>query len=342
MAVRLRTALSIALVLALGTVVLTATRARQPKPQPAVSLRAGYIPIAECVHLFVAASEKLFAGAGIDVQFQPLGGGAAALPRLEAGTLEVGFSNMVSVINYNAGLPPASPRRLVVLSIASHETAGHSNHALVVPASSQTTPAGLARGGKVALNTSDNIEELMLRRWARAKVAEGSTGRLRPIFMEFPVMYAALDTGTVDAASMVEPFITQAVGSGRYKVLARHYLDVSDDTLVATYVVRADWYGRNRELAARLRQTLDRANQFVLTRDADTRQIVSEFTKTPVADVRAMGMPAFESCPPARSIQSLIDAMAGVNFLVGVRGKRIPKAEEFLVGCPEDLDTVRR
>lgn len=313
----------------------------QPTQQSTAQLRVGYIPIAECAHIYVGLSEQMFSEAGISLSLNPVRGGAAALPEIDAGNLDFGFSNVVSIINYNAALPPESPRRMVILAGASYERPGHSNHAIIVPVNSTVTVNDIANGAPVAVNTPDNIEELMLRRWVATKAGRVSNSGIRAQYIGFPDMKAALDNRTIAAASMVEPFIAQSVQSRRYKILSRQYLEISDDTIVATYAARADWITSHADLVRKIRQVFDRANDFIKSRDPEVRQIVSSFTRIPLDAVQAMGVPDYQTCPEARSVKSLIAAMDQVHFGIGARGRRVPRAEELILGCKDDVEAAR-
>lgn len=135
-------------------------------PPTKVYLKVGYIPIAECAHMYVGVAKRFFEDEGIEVDLVPMKGGAIIIPALQRKDLDVGFTNVVSVVTVNSGLEPGSPNALVSLAGATYERPGHVNHALVTTKDSHVTLEDLGNTKtRIALNTIKNIEELMFRRF---------------------------------------------------------------------------------------------------------------------------------------------------------------------------------
>lgn len=301
------------LVLFLG--LLAACSAHPPQEvQHRTKLRVGYIPIAECAHLYVGLKNKYFEHEGIELDLQPMNGGAAILPALQNGDLDIGFSNVASLIVLDAGLADRAPNSFVSLVGASYERPGYSNHALLIKKGSNLTVASLGKPGtRFALNTVRNIEELMLRRYLAAKQIHAPHLNIVPI--GFPEMLPALDRGNVDVVSEVEPFIEPALRSGRYSLLARQYLDVSPETIVATYAVTRQWYEKNRAIVRQFVRAFHKADEFIRSNDAETRQIIGSFTRIRTEDLSIIGMPAFEARAKKESLQDLVREMQKYGFI---------------------------
>lgn len=284
--------------------------------QPPVRLRVGYIPIAECAHLYVGIAKKFFEREGLEIELQPMSGGAVILPAVQNGSLDIGFTNVASIIILNSKLPRRDDKSFVSVAGASYERPGNCNHALLVKKGRTLPLAALADGKtRIAVNTNRNIEELMLRRFLTHKGFSTQNLYLNPL--SFPDMLSALERGDVDVISEVEPFIEPVLRSGRASLLARQYLEVSPNTVVATYGAARGWLQKNEEIAARFRRAFLKADAFIKGNDAETRQIIGSFTRIAKADLPIIGMAAFEPAVSKESVRELIREMRQHGFISG-------------------------
>jgi ABC-type nitrate/sulfonate/bicarbonate transport system substrate-binding protein len=113
----------------------------------------------------------------------------------------------------------------------------------------------------------------------------------------------------------VEPFIEPPLRAGKAKLLARQYLAVSNDTVVATYAVTREWLRRNDDVAQRFRRSFLRADDFIRQDGAKARDIIGGYSRIARSDLHVIGMPAFEASVRPAPIQELLGAMGEVRFL---------------------------
>jgi NitT/TauT family transport system substrate-binding protein len=166
------------------------------------------------------------------------------------------------------------------------------------------------------LNTTRNIEELMLRRYfAKLGVAQVT---LNIVPIGFPEMLPALERDQVVVASIVEPFIEPAVRTGRFKILERQYLAVSKSTVVATYATSRKWLNEHPDAAKALLRAFARANDFLEKNDAECREILGSFTNIKHDDLPIIGMPAFEPKIHIDSLRELANEMVRYDFITSM------------------------
>jgi NitT/TauT family transport system substrate-binding protein len=300
-----------ALVLLMLTVGVSQTGRAAPSD---VTLHVGYLPIAECAHLYVGIAKRFFAEEHLDVQLQPMKGGSAILPAVQSGDLDVGFTNVPSMIILDSHLQPNDDHYIVSLIGASYERAANLNHALLVAKSSPLKPRDLGREDiRFALNTTLNIEDLMLRRFLAKNNIPPHALNIQQI--PFPEMPQALRRGDVDVISVVEPFIAPVVKRGDARLLARQYIEVSPETLVATYAVSRGWLAKHRDIATRFSRAMTKADAFIQANPGETRNIVGSFTRIQKEDLPIIGMPAFGLAVDIPRLQELIDEMAKYQFI---------------------------
>lgn len=295
---------------------LLAVVAWSAKPKPEVQkLRVGYLPIAECAHLYVGLSKGYFQAEGLDLELIPRKGGAVILPDLQHGDLDVGFTNVVSLISVDAHLQQENDRYIWSLIGATYERSPTAtNHALLVRRNSTIKPADLGlTSTRIGVNTTRNIEELILRRYLRNHGVNATT--LNLISIPFPEMLPALESGSIDVAAVVEPFIEPALRTGKFRLLSKHYQDRATETLVATYAVSTKWQRENPDAARRFKAAFRAADRFIREHPTDTRKAIGQYTSISDRDLAVMGMPAFAERLSEVRLNEIAELMKTYRFI---------------------------
>jgi len=299
---------SLSALVSLGIALTGACRSDKPLPE----VRVGYIPIAECLPLYVAAEMGYFEAEGIAVTMQAMPGGANILSALVGNSLDVGFSNVVSlVLQRNQG------SEFFSLYGASYETPEHRNHALLGPPrlDSQTLAAHL-RGAKIAVNTYKNIEELMVLALLEKHGLKRTDVDLRPV--GFPQMLPALASRGVDIVAVVEPFITLSGALDRadsVHYLANHYLAISQRTLVATYVTSSHAWNTKRDGLVAFKRALIRATDLISSNEQQARTALAAYTKIPPDLVPQIGLSEFAHEIQPSELDTIIARMKHFRLL---------------------------
>lgn len=277
-------------------------------------VRVGYLPIAECAHLYIAISNGYFQEEGLEVQLQPMRGGATILPALQQEDLDVGFSNLVSMVMLNSRLRVASDDWLLSLAGGTYERSGHTNHALLTRKEDDVTLEDIGSGrARVALNTTRNIEELMLREYLALNNVQQE--RMEIVQMAFPEMVPALLRRDVDVVSVVEPFINPPLQQGRVRKIAEQYQAVDETVAVATYAITRQWLRDNGETARAFRRAIRAADNFIKGNELATRRVIGTFTRIREEDLPIIGLPAFEPDVSIKDLEALSRGMVEFQFI---------------------------
>ena len=161
------------------------------------------------------------------------------IPQLVSGDLDVAGSNVVSVmVASSQGLP----LQMVAAGTSTSEdpeqdfsapdgAGGQPDH--------RHRPAG---GKKVAVNSLRNINDIVLGHMLEE--AGLSYDSVEFVEMPFPDMAAAVQAGDVDAAVLIEPFITVAEQQG-LKIIGRPYSDLKPGLQIGTYVMTEQYVRSN-------------------------------------------------------------------------------------------------
>lgn len=207
-----------------------------PADKQMSAIKAGIIPVADAGGFYVAMARGFFKDRGLNVSEEPIAGGAALVPALESGALDVGFSNILSVIQ-------ASEKGLDTKCLTGALKKGGDGEGLALMLASKhkgtiSDAAGLD-GKTIAVNTVANINQLVAMAWVDANGGDASS--LRFVAVNFPDMPAALTEGRVDAAIVAEPFVTIAKAAGVSILDPRPYQAIAETPVFSCWVVTAKW-----------------------------------------------------------------------------------------------------
>lgn len=272
-------------------------------------IRVGYIPIADCAQLYVAVEKGFFTAEGIETELVSMTGGARILEALGAGSVEIGFSNVVSLIlAHDAGLP------FVAIGGGPVENEKHQEHAILVRQDSALNAVTDLAGKTIALNTRKNIDELMVTLLLRKHNVDPAS----VTFLEvpFPRMLAVLASGDIDAAAAIEPFVTLGVETSSAKILTYNYPEIQPETEISTYVTTKRWASQRAEIVNGFRHALARASAYANNNQAEVRTILTKYTRLDHEQARKVVLPAFREAISEKRLNQMIahvHAMGWIN-----------------------------
>ncbi|HZR99809.1 MAG TPA: ABC transporter substrate-binding protein [Chloroflexota bacterium] len=243
--------------------------------------------------LWIAIAKGYFEEQGLDVETQPFGTAADMVAPLSAGQLDAGGGAP------GVGLNNAVARGLEVRIVADKATTspGHGYEAILirkdlVDSGQVRVPADL-KGRKYALPSVTGITpEVALNRYMRQAGLGARDTDL--ITMPFPDMVAAFANRSIDAATVIEPFVTQIADHGDAVIAERE--DVTYPNHTVAVILYAAPFSRDRQPAARafmvayLKALRDYNDAFTKRDPARYREVVDILTRfTPVKDAALYG-----------------------------------------------------
>lgn len=189
--------------------------------------------------LTYAQQEGFCEDAGVDLEITASSGGATVIPQLVSGDLDVAGSNVVSVL---IGASQGLPLRMIAGGTSTSEESEQDFSALMVAPDSTVTDISQLEGRRVAVNTLRNINDIVL--GSMLEEAGLSYDSVSFVELPFPDMAAAVEGGDVDAALLIEPFVTLAEEGG-LKIIGRPYSAVRPGLQIGTYVVSEQFAQEN-------------------------------------------------------------------------------------------------
>jgi NitT/TauT family transport system substrate-binding protein len=254
-----------------------------------VTLKVGVIPIADVAPLYVGMDQGFFKAEKLTIQPQPAEGGAAIVPAIVSGDNQIGFSNTTSLII-------AGGKKLPIQIIAQGVLGGKGEKdawdGLIVAKGSKIRTAKDLEGKTVAVNTLKNVGPLSINTALEERGVDYRT--VKYVEVPFPDMNAALDSGRVDAAFVVEPFFSQGKGSGA-KALLNPYEETSPSLTVATYFTSKQYIEQNRDVVDRFKRAMDKSLEYSANNPDAVRKAVLEYTKIPPKAAESMTLPQWQA-----------------------------------------------
>ncbi|GAB3347408.1 ABC transporter substrate-binding protein [Modestobacter lapidis] len=243
--------------------------------QEVATVTLGLIPIIDVAPIHLGMEQGFFADQGIELELSAGQGGAAIVPGIVSGSLDVGFTNNLSlVIASAAGLP----LQVVASGVDSAGDPETDQFTIVTADDSITRPADLS-GKTVAVNTVNAIGDTVVK--ASVEADGGDPDSINFVELAFPTMPAAVTAGDVDAAWLVEPFVTIGESQG-IRVLTTPLNDFTDiEVEVSTYVTSQQFATENPEVLDRFRTALEESLEYAQQNPEAVRAILPTYLDMP-------------------------------------------------------------
>ena len=274
------------------------------------NLTVAAVPATDSAGLYIAQERGLFAAEGLRVTILPATSGATAIGGQLKGTLDVTVGNYVSYIRQNAYHPKEDQFR--ALAAGSIMQAG--NQEIMVPSNSKITTVSKLAGQKIAVNVKENIGTLLV----SSVLADNAVQVPTPgdfVAIPFPEMTNALASGTVAAAWMPQPFVTEAEEKIGAVPLADSNQGHSENMPISGYMVTASWLKANPNTAAAFRKAIVKAQAIASTDPAAVEQGMHRFASTPLSAAAIADVPEFPTQQNAQLLQRLSNLMLNFGML---------------------------
>lgn len=229
----------------------------------------GAIQSVTAAGLYIAEQQKFFAAEGLRVTIAPTTGSGAVMADLLNGRLDISFGNYVSFIAAQA----SGAARLRILAEGNNATA-REQEIVVLPRSPITSVAGL-RGKVIAVNALQGVATLIVSSVLTENGVPLASVKFTAI--PFPAMGTALEARRVDAAWMVDPFLTEA--QVRYGALAVADGDQGETAgfPISGFVATDAWVKRYPRTAAAFVRALERGQRLADTSRSTVENVLPRY-----------------------------------------------------------------
>lgn len=265
------------------------------------SITVGVLPIVDVAPVYLAIDRGLFAAEGLDVSVELVQGGAAAIPALVSGDLDLSYGNWVSFLLANQ---QGIELRAVAAGVSA--TPGFTEF-LALPASGLEGQPDDMAGTTVALNTLNNIGELAL----RSLLEEYGLGvdDVQLLEVAFPDMGATLKRGDVDVIWASEPVPTIAKDDLGAVVVADSFSGEMSGFPVAGYQATARFVADNPRTVAAFRRGLAAAIDLAESDPAALLAVIPGYTNLPADVAGRLALPRYESVIDSATLERVLERL---------------------------------
>ncbi|HEX4760885.1 MAG TPA: ABC transporter substrate-binding protein [Thermoleophilaceae bacterium] len=182
----------------------------------------------------------------LNVKVKPSQGGATVVPAVLSGSVDIGGSNLVSILlakSKNIPLKVVAPGTFVQRS--------QDFSAIIVKGNSPVHSPKDLEGKTLAINTLKNVAELT----AKASLAKQGVdvSKVRLTEVDFPDMIGAVNKGRVDAAFPIEPFVSLSQKAGD-RIIERPYLGTRPGLQIGCYFTSQKYLSQNGDVVKRFQR----------------------------------------------------------------------------------------
>jgi NitT/TauT family transport system substrate-binding protein len=290
-------------------------------------VRVSTIPILDTAPLQVGIAKGFFAEQGLEVDTTPTAGGAAGLPALAAGQVQITFSNIVSIV---LGAKQGLEFEIISGGSATGATAPDVAAMVTKKGSSLKTGKDL-EVKRIAVNTRNNIIWLYARAWVLA--TGGNPDRVTYVEVPFPQMVDAVRGDQVDAAFVVDPFLAAGVKSGAVEIIAWPYNTVQKRVPVAQYAATKSFIQANPALIERWVRGYNKAVDWTTQNKGSEEwlKIISGYTRLSPDQLRDISLPVYDKTVDSAAIEQVVALMRKNGMVEGnvnVKGMLYKTASE--------------
>jgi NitT/TauT family transport system substrate-binding protein len=273
----------------LASVALPSTKSFSQQSKLEVSeVRVGILPIALHAPVFVAQELGYFSREGLKVITQFSQGGAALLPLVIQGQMQIGNIPISTALQARA-------QNLDVVMIGAGTYVAKSKPpgqtATIVKSDSSIRRVSDLAGKKVAVNVINSVNWL----YNRAMLDKAGVDLKSVTYVElpFPNMIDAVVNGYADAAAIVQPFLFFGSSSGKIRVVGYDFIEVQPGVQISGFAVSRKWARSNPHTLAAFERGIARAVDYLMADEAKAMPLVAKFTKSKPSVIEGAGMPSW-------------------------------------------------
>ncbi|SER40377.1 NitT/TauT family transport system substrate-binding protein [Lentzea xinjiangensis] len=279
-------------------------------PVEKAKITLGTMPVLDVASIHVAMRKGYFQAEGLEVELKTIQGGAQAIPGLINKELDFTFGNWVSFFAAQAKDAAKAVDGIKLVADGYQATPGMF---LILAAGDSAIKAPQDLAGKtIAINTFRNIAELTAKATLEAANVDVSTVKFKE--MAFPDMQAAVQNKTVDAAFMVEPFITRAQrAAGQIKVLDAA-TGPTDNIPIAGYATSGEFAKKNPKTVAAFQRAMAKGQADAADRPT-VEPLLVEYAKVDKETAGLVHFGAFPTTLDQTRLQRVVQLMQRYQML---------------------------
>jgi NitT/TauT family transport system substrate-binding protein len=287
---------------------LAATRTAAQTP---VSFKVATAPTMGAQTALYAVQAGIFKKNGLEVEVVAMSSGQAATAAVVGGSMQAAYVNVVSLAEAHVrGVP------IVAFAPGGYYTSAKPYGLLLVRKDSSISTGKDLNGKTIGSGALKDINAICTLAWIDANGGDSKTVRA----LEVPnnTLMPALDEGRIDVATILPPYLAQALDSGKYRVVGKPYDGVAKSFEIAVWAGSTDYATKNPDVVRRFAASMRESSQIANATPEKAVDVVAKFTGVAPAIVLRGPAPNDPQFIEPADIQPVIEA--------AVRYGAIPKS----------------
>ncbi|MGA2393066.1 MAG: ABC transporter substrate-binding protein [Candidatus Lustribacter sp.] len=254
-----------------------------------------------------AIQSGLFAKNGIDADLQRATSGAASVAGVIGGSFQIAKSSVTSLCTAHArGLP-----LVWIAPGGEYDSSLPPVIGLIVRADGPVKTGSDLNGKTVGVSALNDFFSLAARAWTDAHGGDSSTLKLTEIPMS--QSSAAVASGRIDAAIVVQPFFEEAKADPKIRIIGDPSSALGAHFMQSTWFASTDFAAKNGPVVERFIRVMREASAYVNGHHAETADLVGKFMKVDVEPLKVR-IPQGVRFNPAQ-MQALVDVQARYKMI---------------------------
>jgi NitT/TauT family transport system substrate-binding protein len=225
--------------------------------------------------IFYAADLGLYAKQGLDVTVQVINSPGTAAAAVVGGTLTVSTLTTPGIaVAHDKGLP------IKIIAPASIYNSATPTSGIIVLKNSPIKKASDLNGKTIATRDISNMSYYGAKAWIDANGGDSKT--VKWVEINDTQALAAMEAGRVDAASVSEPALDDAIHSPDGRMLAACYDAIGDKFMIAGYFTTDDYARTHPDVVRKLNAAIIEAGVWANKNRAASAKILEKYSGVPV------------------------------------------------------------
>jgi NitT/TauT family transport system substrate-binding protein len=265
-------------------------------------------PIDDFKTVYYGIRSGLFRKYGLNVSALNTQSGAAATASVVGGSTQVAFTSFPGVVQaYVRGVP------FRVVAPAQWYISDSVTDALFVKADSPIRTARDLEGKTVGVVAISDLFSLTTRAWIDQN--GGNSANVKFIEVPLSAITPALEDGRIDAGRLGSPFMEQAVGAGKVRLLGKNLDAIAKRYQASVFVSTADYIASHQDVMRRFARAMRESIVYTNTHLPETVDLVASFTGVEAAAVARSVRAVDPEYLDAKNLQPVIDFSYKYKFI---------------------------
>lgn len=252
------------------------------------TIDVGLIPIVDVAPLFLGLRKGFFAKRSLALKIQAAQTGPALVAAVQSGSADIGFAAVsVLLLGQSRGL------EMKIVAPFS-EVPGSGYQHILVKSDSPVRSIHDLQGKTVAIQGFGTVQDLAYH--ALAEKAGIPYSSLKLIPAPFPNMAQLISSGQVDAGSLPEPFLSQAMATGQFRIVRPPLLSYLGSRVpTGAWFASPGWLTENAAAARSFRDAMAESVAYARKHTKELRAVITKFMSVPADIVGKLTFPAYVS-----------------------------------------------